>query len=65
MTLITRWCNTYVYIWNARVSDFATLCLKFVLKALLDESCICRIYSFERLIDSDCEECFVFIILVI
>jgi hypothetical protein len=52
MILITRYCNI-LYIWNARVSYFATAMSKsLLLKALLYKSCVCCIFPFERLINS-------------
>jgi hypothetical protein len=53
MILITRYCNI-LYIWNMRVSYFATVVSKkFILKALLYKSCVCRIFPFERLVNSN------------
>jgi hypothetical protein len=53
MILITHYCNIFVYVECESVLFYDFYVEKFVLKALLYESCIYRIFPFEKLIKSN------------
>jgi hypothetical protein len=65
MILITPYCNIFVYVERESVlfCDFDVE--KFVLKALLYESCVYRIFPFNRLVNSNMRNALSLFILVI
>jgi hypothetical protein len=53
MILITRYCNIFVYVERESVLFCDFYVEKLVLKASMYESCVYRIFFFERLINSN------------
>jgi hypothetical protein len=64
MILITRYCNIFVYVERENVLFCDFYVEKFVLKALLCKSCICRIFPLERLVNSNMRNALSLFILV-
>jgi hypothetical protein len=64
MILITHYCSIFVYVERESVLFCDFYVEKFVLKALLYESCVYGIFPFERLINSNMRNALSLFILV-